>query len=106
MLEEPRPEDVGGHFGEDAAFLLIFLAVGIIVVFARSISTTNTGIACITYLKITKSNEMKIKFMFAFCYVITLRNLKQSFKVERKSIMCVLYTVYSVQGRYSLKRLK
>ena len=51
MLEEPRPEDVGGHFGEDAAFLLIFLAVGIIVVFARSISTTNTGIACITYEK-------------------------------------------------------
>ena len=57
MLEEPRPEDVGGHFGEDAAFLLVLLAVGIVVIFARAVTAADTGVAGVTYNKtINKSN--------------------------------------------------
>lgn len=48
MLEEPRPEDVGGHFGEDASFLLVLLAVGIVVVLARSVPAPDARVACIT----------------------------------------------------------
>ena len=54
MLEEPRPEDVGGHFGEDAAFLLVFLAVGIVIIFTRAVTTADAGIAGVTCA--TKSN--------------------------------------------------
>ncbi len=49
MLEEPRPEDIGGHFGEDASLLLVLLAVGIVIVFSCAISATNAGVAGVTY---------------------------------------------------------
>ena len=48
MLEEPRPEDVGGHFGEDAAFLLVLLAVGIVVIFTRAVTAADAGVAGVT----------------------------------------------------------
>lgn len=48
MLEEPRPENIGGHFGENAAFLLVFLAIGIVIIFTRTITATDTGIAGVT----------------------------------------------------------
>lgn len=33
MLEEPRSQDVGGHFGEDAPlFVVQFVSVGVVVV--------------------------------------------------------------------------
>lgn len=51
MLEEPRPEDVGGHFGEDAAFLLVLLAVGIVVIFARAVTAADAGVAGVTCIK-------------------------------------------------------
>lgn len=51
MLEEPRPEDVGGHFGEDAAFLLVLLDVGIVVIFARAVTAADAGVAGVTCIK-------------------------------------------------------
>ena len=48
VLEEPRPEDVGGHFGEDAAFLLVLFAVGIVVVLAGAVSAADAGVAGVT----------------------------------------------------------
>lgn len=33
MLEEPRPQDVGGHLGEDSSLLVVqFVSVGVVVV--------------------------------------------------------------------------
>lgn len=48
MLEEPRPEDIGGHFGEDAALLLVLLAVGIVVIFTRAVTAADAGVASVT----------------------------------------------------------
>ncbi len=58
MLEEPRPEDVGGHFGEDAAFLLVLLAVGIVVIFARAVTAADAGVAGVTCIKHTKKSTL------------------------------------------------
>lgn len=49
MLEEPRPEDIGGHFGEDASLLLVLLAVGIVIIFSCAIPASNAGVAGVTY---------------------------------------------------------
>ena len=49
MLEEPRPEDIGGHFWENASFLLVLLAVGIVVIFARAVTAADTGVAGVTW---------------------------------------------------------
>lgn len=33
VLEEPGPQDVGGHFGEDSSFFVVqFVSVGVVVV--------------------------------------------------------------------------
>lgn len=48
MLEEPRPEDVGGHFGEDAALLLVLFAVGIVVVLAGAVAGADARVARVT----------------------------------------------------------
>ena len=48
MLEEPRPEDVGGHFGEDAALLLVLFAVGIVVVLAGAVPGADARVTCVT----------------------------------------------------------
>jgi len=45
MLEQPRSQNVGGHFREDAALLLVLFAVGVFVVFARSVAAADTGVA-------------------------------------------------------------
>lgn len=49
MLEEPRPEDIGGHFWENASFLLVLLTVGIVVIFARAVTAADTGVAGVTW---------------------------------------------------------
>lgn len=36
MLEEPRPHDVGGHLGEDAPLLVVFLLLLRVVVVPRA----------------------------------------------------------------------
>ena len=48
VLEEPRPEDVGGYFGEDAAFLLVLFAVGVIVVLTGTVAATDAGVTRVT----------------------------------------------------------
>ena len=62
MLEEPRPEDIGGHFWENASFLLVLLAVGIVVIFARAVTAADTGVAGVTWRekkRINSINEMQ-----------------------------------------------
>ena len=62
MLEEPRPEDIGGHFWENASFLLVLLTVGIVVIFARAVTAADTGVAGVTWRekkRINSINEMQ-----------------------------------------------
>jgi hypothetical protein len=51
MLEQPRSQDVGGHFRKYAAFLLILLSVCIIIFLPRPLSAADTRIARVTYNK-------------------------------------------------------
>lgn len=49
MLEQPRPQDVGGHLGEDAALLGVLLAGGVVVIATvGAVTTADTGVASIT----------------------------------------------------------
>jgi hypothetical protein len=48
MLEQPRPQNVGGHFGENAALLLILFAVRVLVVFTCTVAAADTGITGVT----------------------------------------------------------
>lgn len=57
MLEEPRPEDVGRHFGEDAAFLLVLLAVGVVVLFPRALAAADAGVTRIAWRQHTKTHN-------------------------------------------------
>lgn len=50
MLEEPRPENIGGHFREDASFLLVLLAVGIVVILTRTVATPDARVTRITFI--------------------------------------------------------
>ena len=46
MLEEPRPQDVGCHLGEDAALLGVLLGGGVVVVAAvGSVAAADAGVA-------------------------------------------------------------
>lgn len=73
MLEEPRPEDVGGHFGEDAAFLLVLLAVGIVVIFARAVTAADAGVAGVTCETKSKFSPSVITSFYELNSVINQR---------------------------------
>lgn len=45
MLEQPRAQDVGGHFGEDAALLLVLLAAGVVVLLAGALAAAYARVA-------------------------------------------------------------
>ncbi len=47
MLEQPRPEDVGGHLGEDPSLLGVLLAGGVVVV-------TTVGAVSAPHARITR----------------------------------------------------
>lgn len=49
MLEEPRPQNVGGHLREDPPLLLVFLAARIVVLLAGTLAAADAGIAGITW---------------------------------------------------------
>lgn len=57
MLEEPRPEDVGGHFGEDAALLLVLFAVGVVVVLAGAVAGADARVARVTWSRIREGER-------------------------------------------------
>lgn len=44
MLKEPRSEDIGRHLWKNASFLLVFLAIGIVVLFPRPFAAANAGV--------------------------------------------------------------
>lgn len=44
MLKQPRPQDVGSHFGEDASFLLVLLPVGVVVFLPSALSGADTRV--------------------------------------------------------------
>jgi hypothetical protein len=48
VLKEPRPEDVGGHLGEDAPLLLVLLAIGVVILLARALPGPDAGVARVT----------------------------------------------------------
>ena len=57
MLEQPRPQNVGGHFGENAAFLLILFAVRVFVIFTCTVAAADTGITGVTCNRYNKQND-------------------------------------------------
>lgn len=57
MLEEPRPEDVRRHFGEDAALLLVLLAVRVVVLFPRALAAADAGVTRIAWRQHTKTHN-------------------------------------------------
>lgn len=58
MLKQPRSQDICCNFWEDATFLLVLFAVGVIIFFACTLSTTYTSITGIT-CKIEHRKEEK-----------------------------------------------
>jgi hypothetical protein len=51
MLEEPRTEDVCGHFGEDSSLLLVLLA-SIVILLPCPFSTPDAGITCVAGIRV------------------------------------------------------
>lgn len=48
MLKQPRSKDIRRHLRKYTTFLLVFFAVGIVVLLAGAFTATYTSIACIT----------------------------------------------------------
>lgn len=48
VLKQPRPEDIGRHFGEDASLLLILLTRRVVVFLAGALATADTRVTRVT----------------------------------------------------------
>lgn len=48
VLKQPRPEDVGRHFGEDTPLLLILLTRRVVVFLAGALATADTRVTRVT----------------------------------------------------------
>lgn len=74
MLKQPRSKNICRNFWENTALFLVLFAIGIIIFFTRTFSTTYTSITCITY----KIEGRKI--IYDTIKLVLLHNL---FKYER-----------------------
>lgn len=65
MLKQPRPEDVGRHFGKDTPLLLILLTRRIVVFLSGTLAAANTRVTRITcdrnQISLTSSADFKPK---------------------------------------------
>lgn len=65
MLKQPRPEDVGCHFGKDTPLLLILLTRRIVVFLSGTLAAANTRVTRITcdqnQISLTSSADFKPK---------------------------------------------
>lgn len=48
VLKQPRPEDVGRHFGEDTPLLLILLTRRVVVFLAGTLAASDTRVTRVT----------------------------------------------------------
>lgn len=48
VLKQPRPEDIGRHFGEDASLLLVLLTRRVVVFLAGALAAADTRVTRVT----------------------------------------------------------
>lgn len=57
VLKQPRPEDIGRHFGEDASLLLVLLTRRVVVFLAGALAAADTRVTRVT------CNQWKFQFV-------------------------------------------
>lgn len=80
MLKQPRSEDICRYFGENPPFLLVLFAIGIIIFFSRTFTTTYTSIACVTW------NERKTRKKLLENIKIKSKSMKMGFSIKSQKI--------------------
>lgn len=81
MLKQPRPEDVGRHFGKDTPLLLILLTRRIVVFLSGTLAAANTRVTRITcdrnQISLTSSADSKPKLEHMYLKSIEKRKKKR-----------------------------
>lgn len=81
MLKQPRPEDVGRHFGKDTPLLLILLTRRIVVFLSGTLAAANTRVTRITcdrnQISLTSSADFKPKLEHMYLKSIEKRKKKR-----------------------------
>lgn len=85
MLKQPRPEDVGRHFGKDTPLLLILLTRRIVVFLSGTLAAANTRVTRITcdqnQISLTSSADSKPKLERTYVFE-TIEKRKKKEKEE------------------------
>lgn len=90
MLKQPRPEDVGRHFGKDTPLLLILLTRRIVVFLSGTLAAANTRVTRITcdrnQISLTSSADSKPKLERTYVFETIEKRKKRKKKRGIKTI--------------------